>query len=442
MSNDISLEVFKCPTCGAPLNPEKGASSMKCPYCGAFIVIPESLRTPEHTSLSDVSRLAKEGKLEEAARIYSKITGLKHEYAMESVKSMAGVRDEEPASNYPKAVNQQPIRPSYQTPPQPQPVYTQPKVKGRNASCLSAAIRFVIFIAVLSTAVPVILKALQFKLPSFSQENSIIPIPFAKEVESFNPGMSRDPRAIGLDGNGSIYVLDYSNDEVLIFDPQGNRTKNIKVSNNGNRIYASNMAVSRDGVIYIPAASKILVIAENGGTLKEINADFGNIHSIAMGANNILYAKMTDGVVRFDQNGSGTLVITNETLEEISGEFPGSGVVGADAQGNIYFSGTFNRAILKFSPDGEYIDQLGGNSTSNFTPGEFTSPRQITFDGYGRIYVVDFFDIQVFDIDFNYIDRIKGQFWGVGFDAQNNMYGVTNLGNNVEKYEIQHPPEN
>lgn len=442
MTGSSSLEVFKCPTCGAPLDPEKGASSMKCPYCGASIVIPESLRTPEYSSLSDVSRLAKEGKLEEAAKIYSKITGLKHEYAMESVKSMAGIRNEEPASGYPRAVSQQPMRPSYQTPPQPQPVYTQPRVKVRGASCLSAVIRFIILIAVLSTAFPFILKALQFKFPAFSQEISVIPVPFADKVMSFSPGMSTDPRAIGLDKNGAIFVLDYNNDEVLIFDPEGNRITSIEVSNNGNRIYASEMAVRSDGVVYIPAGDEILVIAENGNTLNEIQADFGNIHSIVMGANDVLYAKMTDGIVRFDENGAGTLVITTEILEEISGEFPGSGIVGADTQGNIYFSGTFNRAILKFSPNGEYIDQFGGNSTSNFTPGEFTSPRQITFDEYGRIYVIDFFDVQVFDANFNYINRIEGQFWGVGFDAQNNMYGVTNLGNDVEKYEIQKPVEN
>jgi len=414
---------------------------MKCPYCSAAVIIPESLRAQasKPASLSDVTTLAKQGKLDEAAKIYSRITGLSHHYALESVKSMAGVRNEEPASSYPKAVEQQLARPSYQTPPSFQPSYSQPKVKVRSASCLSAAIRFIVFIVILSTAVPVILKALQFKLPSFSQENPIIPVPFAKEVESFSPGMLTDPRAIGLDENGNILVLDYNNDEVLIFDPEGNRSSSIKVSNNGNRIYASEMAVSSDGVIYIPAAGKILVITENGESLGEIYVDFGNIHSIAMGANDVLHAKTSNGIVRFDENGAGNLVITNETLEEISGEYPGSGLIGVDKQGNIYFSGTFNRAILKFSPGGEYISKFGGNSTGDFRPGDFDSPRQIAFDGYGRIYVVDFFDVQIFDSNFNYVNRIEGQFLGADFDAQNNMYAVTNLSNDVVKYEVQKP---
>lgn len=441
MADDKSLSVFKCPSCGAPLEPEAGASTMRCPYCGASIVIPESLRSPaaRSMSLSDVTELAKQGRFDEAARIYSKITGLNHEYALISVKSMAGVHDDEPASNYPKTVDQPQMRPSYQTPQSAQPVYSPPRDKARGGSCISTIVRIVILISILSTAVPALLKALQFKLPSFPQADAIIPIPFAKEIKTFSPGMGKDPRAIGLDGNGNVWVLDYKNDEVLIFDAEGNSISSIKVSNNGNRAYASEMAVSSDGVVYIPVASKILVLNENGESLREIHVDFGIIHSITLGAEDVLHAMTSEGIIRFDENGEVDLKIATETLEEISGEYPGTGLIGVDGQGNIYFSGTFNRAILKFSPNGDYISTFGGNSTGDFKPGEFNSPRQIAFDGYGRIYVVDFFDVQVFDSDFNYINRIEGQFWGVDFDTQNNMYAITNLSNDVVKYEIQKP---
>ena len=53
--------------------------------------------------------------------------------------------------------------------------------------------------------------------------------------------------------------------------------------------------------------------------------------------------------------------------------------------------------------------------------------------------MVDFFEVQVFDSDFNYITSIDGQFMDVDFDAQDYMFGVKNLSNNVEKYEIQKP---
>jgi len=33
-------------TCGAPLEPQVGALTMKCNYCGGTVIIPQSLRTP------------------------------------------------------------------------------------------------------------------------------------------------------------------------------------------------------------------------------------------------------------------------------------------------------------------------------------------------------------------------------------------------------------
>ncbi len=36
---------FNCAACGAPNEPEAGASRMACSYCGANLTIPENLRT-------------------------------------------------------------------------------------------------------------------------------------------------------------------------------------------------------------------------------------------------------------------------------------------------------------------------------------------------------------------------------------------------------------
>lgn len=411
MTDSTSLKVFKCPSCGAPLDPEKGASTMKCPYCGASIVIPESIRTPasSSTSLSDVTRLAKEGKLDEAAKIYSKITGLSHENAMFSVKSMAGVRDEEPASDPYRSFNQPQARPSYQAPPQPQPVYAQPTVRVRGGSCLSGIIRLVILISILATALPAVWQALRFELPFelpfLSGENPIIPAPFAKEVMSFKPNSLQDPRAIGLDGSGNILVFNYNSSQVQIFDPAGNQISEIAITeSNGNKLYADNMLVSQDGTLYIPGFNGILVFNENGERLREFSndEDLFIIHSITMGPNDTLYAISSSGIVRLDENGATDLKITEDIIKEVSGESPGIGAMGVDAQGNIYFSGDFVTDILKFSPNGEFISKFGG---------DFTSIRQIAFDNYGRIYVVDFFEVKVYDSNFNYINRIEGAFW-------------------------------
>ena len=115
MANDSSIRAFKCPACGAPLEPERGKSSMKCRYCGGTVIIPESLRTPalsstpapmpqynfgsidmnammnQATQMPQVFWLAQQGKFDEAAQIYSRLTGLSMEAALTAVKGMAGM---------------------------------------------------------------------------------------------------------------------------------------------------------------------------------------------------------------------------------------------------------------------------------------------------------------------------------------------------------------
>ena len=98
MPNDSSIRAFKCPTCGAPLEPQAGALTMKCTYCGGTVIIPQSMRTPAPGSSSSVPQyqwgglnlseimgeamrlpeaisLAEQGRITEAAQLYSQITG-------------------------------------------------------------------------------------------------------------------------------------------------------------------------------------------------------------------------------------------------------------------------------------------------------------------------------------------------------------------------------
>lgn len=421
-----SLKVFKCPSCGAPLDLKTDASTTKCPYCNGTIVVPESLRTSKPASLSDVTRLAKEGKLEEAARMYSKITGLSHENAMFSVKSMAGIRNDEPAALFT----------GYQAPSQPQPVY-QPTVRVGGGSCISSVIRFVVVIAILGSAVPAILGALQLKLPTdlpfLTGEDSILPVPFAKEVLTVSSGVLKDPRAIGVDGSGNVLTLNYNDSKVQIFDSQGNNTSEFTATeSNGTDLNPDNMVVGSDGTIYIPGFNGILVYNQSGELLRELinKEDLFIIHSISIGPNNVLYAISNEGVIRLNADGSTDLKITQETIQEVSGQSPGLGAMGVDASGNIYFSGSINKDVLKFSPSGEFIDSFSG---------DFDSLRQITFDNYGRIYVVDFFDVKVYDANYNFIDQIDGAFWGVDFDSQNFMYALDTQSDNVIKYELKVP---
>lgn len=464
MPDSQSLSLFKCSSCGAPLDPAPGMATMKCPYCGATVIIPETLRASAsspsqtgksggYTSLSDVTELAKQGKFDEAARIYSKITGLKHEYALLSVKSMAGVRDDEPAQSVPPPSR----NPTYSTGPvivnrpqtgsrpgEPFVVDSLPstlRARPRNRSCLGGLINLIVLIFILVSVFPSILEALPFEFPSeipgLPSGDSLIAAPFADQVFAFSPQGMNDPRAIGVDGNGNIVVGDFSSDEIRVFDSAGNLIVNFTPEGDP---YLTTIAVTRDGVIYVPGDT-IQMYDLNGQKLGGVGEPifFGYKH-IALGPNDTVHAMTHDAIVRFDQNGRIDLSIPVESLEELSGETIGTGQIAVDAQGNIYFWGNFDATIYKFSPQGRYLIQFGGEEGNDgFEPGKFVSPHQIAFDNFGRLYVVDFFNIQVLDAGGNYIDRIESGHYGAAFDSQNNLYATTAVDHSIVKYEVKSP---
>ncbi len=41
-----TMRLLKCPSCGGPLEPPAGQSSMLCTYCNNTVIIPENLRAP------------------------------------------------------------------------------------------------------------------------------------------------------------------------------------------------------------------------------------------------------------------------------------------------------------------------------------------------------------------------------------------------------------
>jgi sugar lactone lactonase YvrE len=144
--------------------------------------------------------------------------------------------------------------------------------------------------------------------------------------------------------------------------------------------------------------------------------------------------------VRFAPDGSVDLEIP-ETFAKVAGDTDIDTHLAADGLGNMYIVGAFHYLVLKYSPQGDYLDQFGGEAkgSANSQPGKFTSPNAIAVDGYGRVYVSDFLAIEVFDSSGTYLDRInmdQGVAFGMAFDDQNQLYVVTNQ-NHVIRYDVQ-----
>ncbi len=480
MPPDVSVRAFKCPTCGAPLQPEAGTLTMKCSYCGSTDIIPESLRTPAPSagpSMGDVFSfgmkgvdlnkivgnamqlpqaisLAKQGRIDEAANIYSQITGMEHDDAVKSVEAMADGH----------AVSLTPGQPgvtwggggaSFYTPSAPVnaaattsvgTISTTSTGSGRSCGLLVGIIA-----AVVVLVGALIAAGLYLTSSSGGSITGSLPIGFASQQMSFGaegigPGMFQDPRNIGLDGQGNITVADYQDGRVQTFSPAGKYVSSFTLKSEQGKPYVGGLAVARDGTIYVAHDWKLYVYSPTGKQLKVVGDDNHRYEDVIMGPDGKLYAIANEeSIVRFAPDLSVDLEIP-ATFSKITGNQELDSRLAVDGVGNMYIVGSFNYLVLKYSPDGTFVDQFGGQAkdASVFTPGKFVSPEAIGVDGYGRIYVADFGSIQVFDSGGSYINSInvdKGAVFGMVFDDQNDLYLITNQ-NLVLKYKVQSPATN
>lgn len=476
MAANPSIRAFKCPTCGAPLEPEVGSLTMKCSYCGSTVIIPESLRTRPPSAgpsmgevfnfglngvdlnkivgnamqLPQAIQLAKQGRIDEAANIYSQITGMEHDDAVRSIEAMAAghavsLTSGTPGYTWPGASATRYSGSGAASPPSSAGGTISTTATGSGRSCG-------LLIGIIAGVLVLIGALIGAGLYLFGGRNPLaggVPIGFSSKQMSFGsegigPGMFQDPRNIGLDGSGNITVADYEDGRIQTFSPTGKFVSGFTLTSKSGKPYVSGMAIGRDGSIYVAHDWEISVYSPAGKEIKKVGDDNHRYEAVVMGADGKLYAvENEEGIVRFNPDLTVDLEIP-QTFSKITGDQELDSKLAVDGLGNMYLVGAFNYLVLKYSPDGTYVDQFGGEvkDASVFQPGKFVSPESIAVDGYGRIYVADFGGIQVFDssgVYLNSIDTNNGAIFGMVFDDQNNLYTITNQ-SQVTEYRVQAPP--
>lgn len=470
MSDTTKLLI--CPACGAPLDPQPGELTLKCGYCGNAVVLPRSLRAPvshgdfaasstgfdlnsivgQAARIKEVVELVRASKKIEAIKLYREITGMGLKESKDAVDAIEAGR--------PFALdldNQGAIAGTS---------YSQPtiRVDARGSKLglwLGCGITSIVLFIIGSALIPVLatipfIAALvgspsSVQIPGVESDKPIdIQIPglgpaasFATQALAFGekgsgPGLFDDPRYVAVDGAGHIYVGNYQDGRVQIFDGQGQFQRQINI---GNTILRG-MAASPGGDLYLAYGGDVHVYNTDGQEQGTLTYD-GYIDSIALSADGSLYAA-ADGetLLRFNPDGSLSLEIP-DAISSISNDSELDTKVAVDGLGNIYALGRFNSAVFIFDTAGNFIDRFGGDTTTpagGVDPGRFQAVDAIAVDGYGRIFVSDIWGIQMFSSDGQHLDflDIEGVAFGMAFDLQNNLYIASNVGK-VFKYEIEKP---
>jgi len=170
-------------------------------------------------------------------------------------------------------------------------------------------------------------------------------------------GRFQKPRAMAIDGKDRIYVVDKTA-RIQVFDTRGKfiRGWRTPARETGK---PTGMSIGLEGNLLVADTHyyRLLVYSPRGKLLQTIGGQFGQLPG--------QFGQVTDAV--------------------------------QDSRGNFYVAekGGYNR-IQKFSPDGEFILQWGGNGSQ---PGKLALPQSMAVDDNDNIWVADSCNhrIQIFD---------------------------------------------
>ncbi len=373
------IHTLKCPSCGAPVDfdDKNEAQTMRCPFCQNTMVVPDALRKSPQVVVSTFGkRTVRAGAAAKYVIIGVFVITLGSIFAVVMVINSA-INAGRPAIT---------PRPNIVIPPIPNfphaPIVTD------------------------ATPTP----------PSFA--TTILKF----GSEGIGPGSFTDARSIAVDGDGRIYVGDYTGGRVQVFDAEGKFQTQWMVDP---KMPLRGMAADRRGNVYVVQSGKIQ--RYEGATGKHLGelayADgwgFDNVVTTPDGGLVAAWRKHRDDIVRFDADGKVTKVIRSA----VSGQTDQSELdlrVAVDGLGNIYALGTFTNSVFKFTPEGRYVNRFGGRGEQ---AGQFRAPQAIAVDNQGRVYVSDFKGVQVFDKDGRYIDVFKPASiaFGMIFDQNNQLH--------------------
>jgi hypothetical protein len=379
------IDTLQCPSCGAPLECDESGEreTMRCPFCDSTVMLPERKRPAAVQTQIVYKRTG-----DKTAVTAGVIVAFVAVFVTGGVALFAFHQINKSSTNKRPAVEVSNTRNTLAPPSKPSaPGYPEPEL-------------------------------------SFGSEG-------------IGPGHFKDARSIALDAEGRIYVGEYTGGRVQVFDSAGKFLTQWMVDA---KMPLRGMAADRRGTVYIVQSNKIT--RYEGATGKALGnvadnrrAGFDDVWVTADGGLVTSAGGIQDDIIRFDSSGQVSKTIT----KAISSQTDRSELnmrVAADGLGNVYALGTFNDAVFKFSPDGRFLTQFGGDGDE---PGQLRAPGAIAVDNHGRVYVSDIKGVQVFDTNGRYLNliKVKGAASGMIFNDHNELFVVART--QVYKYAPFNP---
>jgi DNA-binding beta-propeller fold protein YncE len=366
------IKTLQCPSCGAPLeyDPASQSDTVRCPFCANVAVLP-ARAGQKHIRISFDGGKSKGSPA--AALVVVAVVLLIGGGIVFVVVSLLG----RAASDVTRSVSGTNTRATLNPPPAPPPPTRPPEPR-----------------------------------PFFGSEG-------------IGPGNFKDARSIAVDAEGRIYVGEYSDGRVQVFDSAGKFVTQWTTAQP--KWPLRGMAADRRGTVYVVQKGEITRYeGTTGKPLGATGAVQGHYDDVVATPDGGLVAfsrHSRDDIVKLDAAGQVRQVIQGAVSTQT--DHPELSLrVAADGAGNVYaLSGGFNDAVFKFAPDGRFMTRFGGAGDE---PGLFRAPSAVAVDNQGRVYVTDFKGVQVFDPNGRYLEliNVKGAASGLAFNDRNELFVV------------------
>jgi DNA-directed RNA polymerase subunit RPC12/RpoP len=392
---------FACPKCGAPLRAAEGVLQVECEYCGSTVVVPAELRpvppppAPQVTSTRIVINMA-------------------------DGQSMAAVPAGTPAAA---------VMPGAR------------RMARRGA--LGCLLFWVLLLVVLGVGVGFFV---QSAAPTF------LPNLFAGgyarlDAEFGAAGTLKDPIDVGVDGNGTMYAVDYSTEHVYRFDKQGTYLGSWPIEEG----IPQALAAETSGKVYVVSNDKI---GKYEGPTGELLATFEPAPDLIFGPQDV--ALMPNGdLITYAYQGEDYLLRLSSGGTEIAryprpitehdpaiSPVPWQVRLAANSQGSIYvlYTGSTSPSVYMYTPGASYTGRFGASGDGE---GEFSNPTDVAADSTGRVYVADFKGVQVFTPEGDYDGLIRmpftGSVSGMTVDADDNLLVVSRHNDKIYRFVPNEP---
>jgi hypothetical protein len=402
--------------------------------------IPFAPMVDQALKLAEMGHLLRAGKKIEAIKLYRETFGGGLKEAKEAVEQME--------TGQPIVFTQA----NYQSGNSPQQSFPSPQLVGRVVKQTKRVGLWIAFIVlaftvgigwIVSHAISTAFNAIPKDLPGMpvAKSDSTSTQGFATSAfefgsEGIGAGQFKDTRSIGIDGEGRIYVGEYTGGRVQVFDRDGKFITQWTVDPKKALL---NLGVDRRGTVYVVHPSQILRYdGATGNLLGEVTKPASNRNEFysdvfvaldgslyAIGSNSNIIHLSPDGEVK------GIIKVAEKVGEDVSFD-----KVAVDGSGNIYALEDHQESIFKFSPDGKFINRFGGKGKG---AGQLSSPHNVAVDGQGRVYVSDLGrGVQVFDGSGRYLDSFGGRevIFGLAVNDQNEIFATERNRYKIVKYTL------